>query len=158
MIRGKLSAMNKLLRQTNPARLWLREKFQTDLQLASGHHIVVRFDLPSTGVTGYRFDAEAVISLCGEHILADIDKDYGEYLNVASTIADVLNQKVDAEAKRVLGEVRMSLSLLDALDAEDWMGAALILEGLTDSLICHGEHANRIWGSWVNLAVEYVNR
>ena len=144
-----MTDMKNILRETNPAEKWLGERFRIDMQMADGYHIVLRFDLPSTGLTGYRFDAEEVVKRFGEHILADKETNYGEHLNVASTIAEVLNERMDAVALAVFEQCCMSLSLLDALDAQDYVLARLIGLRLGESLVVFGEQADNLWGDWL---------
>lgn len=150
--------MRDFLRKTNPAEIWLGEKFQTELRLANGKLIVLRFDLQSASDNGYRFDTEKVVEQFGDSILACQETNYGEYLNVAATIADVLNTRMTILAQRVLGHSRMSLFLLDALDLSAWSTARQILCRLAESLddLDH-PRAEQIWGKWVQQVVQYVD-
>lgn len=146
------------LRQSNPAQTWLHERHQTELRLADGKLIVLRFDLESTGQTGYRFDTEKVVNEFGDSILACPETDFGEYLNVASTIADVLNERMDMVARRVFGQVRLSLSLLDALDDDAFGPARLIWEGLVDSLgVYDNTQVFKVWGQWIENVRRYID-
>lgn len=146
---AKLPAMKNILRETNPAEKWLEQRFQIEQQFADGHLLVLRFDLKSTGLTGYRFTALDVAERFGQHILADPVTDYGEHLNIAAIIAGVLNEKMDRVALEVFEHIRMSLLLLDALDAQDAAAARLIGVALGERLVAFGAQADHIWGDWL---------
>jgi len=149
--------MKALLRETNPAEKWLGERFQIQMNAANGGVILVRFDLKSSGDKGFRFNAEKVMEHFGHMILADPATDYGEHLNVASTIACMLNEQIDTQAVMVLGHARRSLSLLDALDAGRWDIARRLAQALVCDLGHFETHADRIWGIWLCLVADYLN-
>ena len=138
------------LRETNPAQTWLAERFTVNLPLVSGNHIVVRFDLNSTGATGYRFNEQNVERSFGQLILGDRkDIPIEEYLAVCDAIAWRLNADIDEVAIDCLGHARMSLYLLDALEIGDRLAAKAVGIRLGESLMRYGTHADRIWGNWL---------
>ena len=146
------------LRDTNPAPLWLRQRFAVNLPLVSGQHIVVRFDLDSTGVTGYRFNEQNVEREFGQLILGDRKNiNIEEYLSLCATVADVLNDKVDQVAVDCLRHARESLYLLDALDNKDWEGVKRHGINLGVGLIAYGSHADKVWGNWLESLAEHLN-
>jgi len=149
--------MRKLLRETNPAEKWLEERFKVQINAANGGVIQVRFDLKSSGDKGFRFNEERVIEHFGHMILADKETDYGEYLNVASIIAGMLNEQIDAQAEAALKHARISLLLLDALDAgRPDLARGLMLDLLAE-LDYFGTHADKVWAVWTNLVVDHLN-
>lgn len=141
--------MLQQLRDSNPAKKWLYERFQTSLRLASGQHIVVRFDLGSCGPRGFRFDAEEIVKRYDSGILVDKEADYGEYLNVAATIAATLNERIQLEVDTVLGHIRMSFDILDALSCKNYSAANLLVADMALRLLSYNPRANDVWGDWL---------
>ena len=144
------------LRATNPAETWLAQQFKVQMNAANGGVILVRFDLKSAGLSGYRFDDYSVIEHFGHLILVDKDKDYGEYLNIAGTIAGVLNEQIEEQARIVLQQARESLLILDALDIGDAEIARYLGIKLGESLYYYGTFADRIWGKWLESVADHL--
>lgn len=146
--------MLQQLRNTNPAKVWLHERFQTSLRLASGQYILVRFDLGSCGPQGFRFDADEIVKRYDPGVLADKEADFGEYLSVAATIADTLNQKIQLEADSALGHIRLSFDILDALSCKDYITANLMTGCLAESLLYYNPRAKDVWGDWLQIVLD----
>ena len=144
------------LRTTNPASKWLREKFWTTLMLANGHQITLWFDLASCGKEGYKWDADKVITRLDPTFLVDKETEFGEYLSLASTVADVLNQRMDIISKDVMGHARESLRILEAISAENKTVAYLKTVALASRLVAYGSIANTIWGDWIAKVAEFT--
>jgi len=145
-------------RDTNPAQIWLAERFAVNLPLVSGRLIVVRFDLNSSGEDGYRFNEQNVERQFGQMILGDRkDIHLEDYLSTCDSIAHVLNERIDAVALDCLGHARQSLILLDALDNGDRYGAKSTGIVLGTKLLDYGTHADRIWGNWLESVAEHLN-
>lgn len=135
------------LRDTNPAPIWMGERFQTTLTFANGQMIIVRFDLSTTGKPEALFDAEKVIKHFGDAILADEEKEYGEYLSVAATIADVLNQKMTQVGKEVMGHVAAAHKIISSLGMRDITNAYLDAVFLANQLLVYSPASDTIWES-----------
>lgn len=149
--------MLQQLRDSNPAKTWLYERFQTSLRLATGQHIVVRFDLGSCGPKGFRFDADEIVKRYDPGILVDKEADFGEYLNVAATIAATLNEKIQLEVDTVLAHIRTSFDVLDALSCKDRASANLLMTDLALSLLPYNPRAKEIWMDWLDKASHYAD-
>lgn len=143
------------LQHANPARIWLRERFQTSLRLVSGRLIVIRFDLASCGREGI-WDADKVMTHFDPTFLVDKEDDFGEYLSIASCIAAVLNQRMQLEADEILSHLKMSFSILDALQAEDYAAAYLLTGTLGMRLLPYEPRASAIWSGWVDRVFEHI--
>jgi len=142
--------MIQILRETNPAKIWLREKFQISLRLVNGRLIVIRFDLASCGTTdGLIWDADKVWKHCGDSILADDPLITEKHLSIASTIADVLNEKMEVEAAEILGQIKMSFLILDALETQDYGTACLLINQLIERLKPYDPRAYEMWRRWI---------
>ena len=142
--------MIQTLRDTNPAGIWLREKFQISLRLVNGRLIVLRFDLASCGTTdGLIWDADKVTKHYGSFILADDLLVTEKHLSIASTIAEVLNEKMELEAEEILRQIKMSFTILDALEADDYVTACDLTTKLIDRLKPYDPRAYNIWRQWV---------
>lgn len=146
--------MLQQLRDSNPAKTWLYERFQTSLRLANGQYIVVRFDLGSCGPKGFRFDAEEIVKRYNSGILVDKEANFGEYLNVAATIAATLNEKIQLEADIVLGHIKTSFDILDALSCKDYVVANLLGGEMALRLISYNPRAADVWGSWLQAVLD----
>jgi len=144
--------LQKLI-DTNPAHAWMREKFKFELEMASGKTIRISFDM---NCYDYYFDAEKVIDQFGDGILADIEEDYGEYLSIASTIANVLNRKMESIAADVSTHYQASGMILESLLAEDYDQALVGVELLCNSLKLYNPRAIEIWGAWIMELMKYV--
>lgn len=142
-------AMVHFLEDTNPAPVWLQEKFKTVLQLANGHIVVVKFNVTSCDSEGYNFDTEAVLSHFGNAILADKETAYGDYLSIASTIAHVLNTRMVEIAEEVISHVDLSLKILARISSQNYAEAYLLTVKLSKRLLAFGDHADNIWASWL---------
>lgn len=150
------SHMMDYLTDTNPGMVWLRQRFAVDLPTASGEHIVVRFDLKSCGDKGYRFDTDKVCAHFEHLILADPTTQLGEYLSVAATIADVLNQKMDATKDEILEQIRTSYLILGALSDHNMSAAYLLTNRLGYSLLQYEPLASDIWTDWIGMVYEII--
>ena len=139
--------MIQLLRNTNPAKIWLREKFETSLRLVNGRLIVLRFDLASCGTTdGLIWDADKVSA----------QFDLVDDPSIASSIADTLNEKMELEAAEILQQIKMSFLILDALEAEDISMAARGLSDLCDRLESYKPRALKIWSQWIRNVMHVI--
>ena len=145
------------LRDANPGpNVWLRDKFQTSLRLVNGHHIVVRFDLASCGTEGYMFDAGKVALLYGDLILGD-NQDLLEdslaisirYEHTCGAIADTLNEKMQLVANGVLGHIRTSFDILDALSLPDYRTAGQLVNQLAIALDDYNPQGKKVWSPWI---------
>ncbi len=142
--------MISYLRDTNPAGIWLREKFQISLRLVNGRLIVLRFDLPSCCITdGFIWDADKVTKHFADSILVDDVVTVEKYLSTASVIADTLNEKMELEAEEILGQIKMSFLILDALETYDWLTASKKLSDLCDRLESYKPRAHEVWAQWI---------
>ena len=141
------------LKETNPAKRWLREQFQTSLPLANGQLIVTRFDVVSRGY----FDADKVEKAYGKIILGDRVIEDNQLKAIYESIADVLNEQMDLAVAHVMAQTKMSFYVLDALEAKDWGKAQAGLKVLIEALGIDNDHADRIWGDWVNDAVQCIH-
>lgn len=141
---------------TNPGMVWLRQRFSVHLPTAGGDHIVVRFDLKSCGDNGYRFDTDKVHAHFEHLILADPFISFREYLSVAATIADVLNQRMDNTKEEVLEQVRMSYLILGALASHNMSAAYLLTNRLGYSLLTYDPLASEVWSDWVGMVYEAI--
>lgn len=148
--------MLKHLEDTNPSRIWLREKFQTSLRLVSGDTIVIRFHLTECIPGGFRWDAEKVVAHFDPSILADKETEYGEYLSIVATIAGVLNEKMMLEAEEVMSQVKMSFAILDALKVSDRDGAYLLTASLGVKLLAYDPRASTVWSNWLEFIFRYL--
>lgn len=148
--------MIQYLTNTNPAGKWLQGKFQTSLRLVNGQLIVLRFDVASCGTQGFKWTADKVIAKFDPTTLVDKETDYGEYLSMASTIADVLNQKMQLVANDVLEQVRMSLDVLGALSLGDRLSAYVLAVRLTNRLLIYSPESDRIWSAWIENVIDYA--
>lgn len=136
--------MIQTLRETNPASIWLREKFQVSLRLLTGRLIVLRFDLASCGTTdGLIWDADKVAEHFG---LGD----------TASVVADTLNEKMEIEAAEILRQIKMSFLVLDALEAYDLLTASKELSDLCGKLESYKPRALDIWGPWISKILHVI--
>jgi hypothetical protein len=145
------------LRDTNPAQIWLAERFAVNLPLVNGNHILVRFDLNSSGANGYRFNEQNVERSFGQLILGDrTDIDIEMYLSTCDSIAWRLNSEIDEVAIDCIGHARQSLYLLDALENGDRLAAKALGIRLGESLLRYGTHADRIWGNWLESIGEHL--
>ena len=147
--------MDQYLRDANPARIWLREQFQTSLRLVSGRLIVVRFDLASCGRKGI-WDADKIMTYFDPTFLVDKEDDFGEYLAIASTVAHVLNEKMALEAEEILSHLKMSFLILDALQAEDYEEAYLLSGKLAVRLLPYDPRASNIWSDWIEKVFVHI--
>ncbi len=144
--------MRDFLRQTNPAEKWLAERFQTELRLVNGRLIVVRFDLPSSGQEGFRFDKISVFDQFQDLILGDRkDMLMRECSPICDSIAACLNQQIDNVAQRALRHALTSLSVLDALDLNMPAQAGERLSNLEAELE-EFPNAEKLWGLWLQIA------
>lgn len=144
--------LQKLI-DTNPGHAWMQEKFKFELEMASGKTIRVSFDM---NCHSYLFDAEKVIDQFGDGILADIEKDYGEYLSIASTIANVLNTRMEDIALEICSHRKAANLILAALSTKDYQDA---LEGVTllcNSLKLYNPRAIEVWGTWLLGLIKYI--
>lgn len=144
------------LRDTNPALIWLEERFKTTLSLANGQTIIVRFDISTTGKPTSFFDAEKVIKHFGDAILADEEKEYGEYLSVASTIADVLNQKMSQVGAEIAAHVALAHEVITSIGNRDMTNACLVALHLTNALKEYSPTSDTIWAIWLREVVTYT--
>lgn len=144
------------IRDSNPASKWLGEKFQANLTLANGHLAILRFDLSSAGKPSCQFDTDKVMKHYGDAILVDPETDFGEYLNVASTIADVLNQKMAEVGQDVMGHVRSAHEIVAALSVDNKTDAYLDAIFLAKRLMTYGTSADVTWGVWLQNVIEYA--
>lgn len=142
------------LEDTNPSAEWLRQQFQAKLDLIGGKQIVIRFDMY---IQADMFDAEKVIEECGDSILADIEKDYGEFLSVASTIATVLNQKMNIVASAVIDQCALSREIVFALVQEDYRKAAVLADNLIVSLLIFEPQASKVWTEWIDKVYIFID-
>ena len=150
------SHMMDYLADTNPSLVWLRQRFAIHLPTASGEHIVVRFDLKSCGDEGFKFDTDKVCAHFEHMILADPTTQLGEYLSVAATIADVLNQMMDRVKEEVLWQFRMSYLILDALASHNMSATYLLTNRLGYSLLAYDPLASQVWSDWVGMVYETI--
>ncbi len=134
------------LKDTNPYRVWLDERFQTNLDLVNGKQIVVRFEVNSRP---YIFDAETVIKEFGDGMLADI--------KIASTIAEVLNQKMDIVIDEVARQCMWARAVTNALSAKDYRDAAIFLEELIVSLLIFEPRATVVWAEWIDKVYRFID-
>lgn len=134
------------LEDTNPALMWLDCKYRVDLRLTNGQLIVVRFDRHTPRNF---FNAEKIIKHYGNAIVANKETDYGEYLSVASTIADVLNQKMQIVMREVESHAGMSYLILDTLASKDKKQARQCAILLTELLLGYDPEASSVWGNWL---------
>lgn len=119
--------------------------------MASGHLIVVRFDLNSCGYTqGYKFDADKVLTHYSEGILG------ANKLEVAEALAAALNEKMAMCANEILGHARESYSILDALDIGALDLAYWQALRLAENLQGYEPRAGEIWGNWIEKVIEYA--
>ena len=142
------------LTDTNPRKRWLGESFKVKLDLIGGRSIVINFDMHTDADM---FDTERVIKEFGDSILADIEKEYGEFLSVASTIATVLNNKMQIIADEVVRHYSTSDRILQALEHEDYYNAAQLLDELVVSLIIFEPQASAIWTEWVYKVYTFID-
>jgi hypothetical protein len=147
--------MIQYLQHANPARIWLREQFQTSLRLVSGRLIVIRFDLASCGREGI-WDADKIMTYFDPTFLVDKEDDYGEYLSIASTVADVLNQRMELEAAEILAQIKISFSILDALRCQFYRTAYAETAHLAQRLLPYDPRASQIWSSWIDTVFEHI--
>lgn len=126
------------------------------LTCPNDQHILVRFDLKSTGEEGYRFKPWDVIAQFGHVILVDPVDDPEQYIDVATSIGEKLNAEMDETARTALWQARESLLILDALDAgrKDIAKQAGIRLG--ESLLYFGTFADRIWGDWLESVGDHL--
>jgi len=148
--------MRNLLRTTNPAETWLAQRFMVKLTCPKDQHILVRFDLKSTGEEGYRFKPWDVIARFGHVILVDPLEDSEQYIDVATSIGEKLNAEMDRTAQLALVHARQSLLILDALDAGDVSLAKRTGISLGESLLYFGAFADRIWGNWLESVADHL--
>ena len=139
--------MIQTLRETNPAKVWLREKFEVSLRLVQGQLIVVRFDLASNE---FKWDTDKVIAHIGPTFLA-------ETTSIASTIAHVLNEKMEMEAMEILQQIKMSFLILDALSIRDYKTTCLLIDRLVNRLKPYDPRAYDVWRPWIGDVVDIVN-
>ena len=144
--------MREFLRQTNPAEKWLAERFQTELRLVNGRLIVVRFDLPSSGQEGFRFNQEQVSTQFHDLIMYDRENMLGgDYAAICDSVAAYLNQQIDIVAQRALKHALLSLSVLDALDLNMPAQAGERLSNLGMELV-EFPNSEKLWGPWLQIA------
>lgn len=138
------------LRRTYPAREWLQARRQLTLEMVSGHHIVVRYDLDSASPDGVQFSAEQIVRFYGAGILGD------NKLEVAEAIADTIREKTKILRDDVVAQVVMSSRLLDALEAHDMETAKELGIEMLDMLEPYRPCADEIWGQWLIIAAAYT--
>lgn len=149
--------MLEFLQDTNPATIWLRERFSTSLRLVGGKLIVVRFYLYECAPDGFKWDADKVITHCTPEFLVDIEDNFGEYLSLASTVADVLNERMQLQTDVILAQVKMSFAILDALSADDYKDAHMLTGELGKSLLLYDPRASDVWSGWFELVFQTID-
>lgn len=155
--------MLPLLKQLNPALVWVRQDFSVGIELVNGHHIFARFDLDSCGTAGYVFDTSFILSEYGEVILdGREDLETHLYVNeIAEAIADVLNSKKEIKAQEIYRQAELSVKVEYALSLEDKITALTHLDELLDSLNNEEYRAStaaqELWGGWLELAVKLAS-
>jgi hypothetical protein len=145
------------LEQTIPAARWINEgRFRISVEMTNGRLIVVRFDASSCGNQRFIWNAEKVVEHFWDCILVDLVSAYGEYLNVASYIANLLNERVEQVRFMLHEHVRISYRILDALRATDTVLAYQLLVRLAHDLDGFEPEAEQIWGEWVRSAYDHL--
>lgn len=148
------------LREWNPAKLWLREQFQTSIRLVNGHLIVVRFDIVSAST----FTGNVVDHNMGRYLLDDDMKDHVRknpsgaeyYADICGAIADSLNDKMRMMRDTVLGHSKMTFKILDALSSGDNASAYALTLNLGAELLDFEPRASKVWGGWVDEILKIV--
>jgi hypothetical protein len=115
---------------------------------------MVRFDLGSCGPKGFKFDADEIIRRYDPGILVDKETDFGEYLNVAATIAATLNERIQLEADSVLGHLKLSFDILDALSSQNNTATNLLVGELALRLLSYNPRAKDVWGDWLQTVLD----
>lgn len=141
--------MQEFLKDTNPAQIWLGERFKVMLKCVTGMDILVRFDADTT----YRFDAEKVLAQFG-HCILGVTAPAQE---VAQAIAEKINGEIDWTIETARWHAESSFIILDALSAGYIEAASARLIKLCDSLKYFGEFADRIWGKWTLHTANWIN-
>lgn len=129
---------------TNPAHIWLREQFEVSLELINGHLIVTRFGLDECAPGGFQWDTDKLREYCGMATLDDIGGS-----SIVESIADVLNDKMHLEATEVLGHIKVSFVILDALRVQDYVTAYHMTIGLARRLLAYDPRASEVWADWI---------
>lgn len=148
--------MLKELKKLNPALLWVRQTFCVDLELVNGHHIYVRFDLPSCGTNGHAFDVSFILTHYSDVILDDRgDMGIDKVKEIARAIADALNLKKEVKATEVYRQANLSMDVQWALSMGDKYKALSHLDELLNSLISYrSDLARELWDGWLDLALK----
>ncbi len=134
------------LYDSNPAKIWLRERFEISMELANGHHIVTRFHLDECAPGGFQWGADKLSAFMDPGILP--------YVGNLHVIADVLNERMHSEATKILGHVQMSFSILDALHTQDYQPAYQVAIHLTHRLLPYDPRSSDIWANWIKETID----
>ena len=140
----------EILRQTCPARVWLRQRFSLSLEMVSGHHIVVQYDIASASPNGVEFTPEQIVTYYGAGILGD------NKLDPAEAIAENIRERTKMMRDNVVAHVVMSSRVLDALEADDKELAQDMMGDLLDMLEPHEPYADAIWTDWLMTVANYI--
>jgi hypothetical protein len=125
-----------------------------DLELVNGHHIYVRFDLPSCGTTGHAFDVSFILAHYSDIIL-DGKGDMGidRVKEIARAIADALNLKKEVKGTEIYRQANLSMDVQWALSIGDKRKALTHLDDLLNTIGDYPE-AQPLWSDWLHLAVK----
>lgn len=132
------------------------EKFQTTLTCSNGQTMIVRFDLSTTGKPEGLFDTEKVIKHFRDAILADEEKEYGEFLSIAATIADVLNEKMSQVGSEVMAHVAAANRIISYLGMRNMTNAYLGAVQLAQDLQVYSPASDQVWAIWLREVVTYA--
>ena len=139
--------------QTLPSLSWMKSNFSVVFIASNGEEIKVSFPLnPAPRM----YDAALVIEKMPQAILADIDEDFGEYLSVASTVANMINDKMKVLIKEVVEHNRCASKVIAALNENKLNKASLLVDRMIDDLQQYEPTAGDVWAEWLALTLDYI--
>ena len=144
--------LNKL-KSSAPTLLWMRSNFTIVSRLSNGEEVELSFTLNPTPPT---YDAAKVIECIPQAILADIDEDFGEYLSIASTVANTINDKIKIVVKEVVEHCRCANKIINTLHNDELDKASLLVDCLIDLLIPYDPLAGDLWAQWLADTLDYI--
>lgn len=141
------------IKDSDPSLLWIRSNFSVSFVMSNGQEMKLDF---SINPAPRMYDAATIIADMPEAILVDIDKDFGEYLSVASTVANMINDKMKVVIKEVVEHCRCAFKIRCALRDDKLDKASLLVDWLIDQLQLHEPLAGDVWAQWLADVLDYI--
>lgn len=148
--------MLEFLTESNPSRVWVKERWTNYINLANDQRIIVRADLTSMHKEGFLFTRSLVDEKFGEAIMAGRIIGTEQYDFNCDEIAQTLNDNMRNTAVDILGHISLSYEVLDAIKADDKPKAQSALKALGYRLVKYEPRAGKVWADWMRIMMKWL--